>query len=94
MNLLVAYDISDDARRLRLANALSRQGVRIQRSVFEVVTRQDADNFRAVLEGTRRGPDANYDSVLVQPVCERCRSNRLVLGHDAGAVMAQPFWIV
>lgn len=31
-----AYDVSDDKKRLRLARALEREGVRVQGSVFEL----------------------------------------------------------
>ncbi len=37
MSLYVcAYDVSDDGRRARLAKRLRREGVRVQKSVFEV----------------------------------------------------------
>ncbi len=94
MNLLVAYDISDDACRLRISSTLSRHGLRVQRSVFDLETRLDIDRFRELIEGAQRGSGAPYDSVLIQPLCDRCQSNRLVIGHDAGSALAEPFWII
>lgn len=94
MNLLVAYDISDDARRLRIANTLSRHGLRVQRSVFDLETRLDIDRFREVIEGAQRGPrravrlcidPASLRSMPIQPAGHRIRrgvgARRAVLDH-------------
>lgn len=44
---IAAYDVTDDARRVRLAKLLLRYGTRVQRSVFEVwVGTEDAANLR------------------------------------------------
>lgn len=59
---IVTYDISDDRDRRRVARLLSRRGVRLQRSVFEVrVPGGQLPRFLRLLE-RQLGPD---DSVLV-----------------------------
>ena len=70
MEYVICYDIPDDARRSRLADALLDFGKRIQRSVFlahldgDLAARMDA-RIRSICSATE-------DSVVVLPLCAAC----------------------
>jgi CRISPR-associated protein Cas2 len=79
MRYLVAYDVSDDGNRLRLANLLLDQGDRVQKSVFEAeMTREELQEFLARA--------AKYlqeeDCLRAYPLCERCRREIACLGKQ------------
>lgn len=103
MNLLVAYDISDDACRLRISSTLSRHGLRVQRSVFDLETRLDIDRFRELIEGgsarIRRTVRLCTDPAPLRPMPiqptghrTRCRvgARRAVLDHLTPTSRAVP----
>lgn len=60
---LIAYDISDDRRRLRIADLLLAYGDRIQFSVFMVRVRPA--RLVRLRDGLRRLMDDSLDSVLI-----------------------------
>jgi len=75
---LVAYDITDDKKRNRVANILKNYGVRIQKSVFECNVRPGT-----VLEIRRHlmaEIDEKTDSVLIVPICKACAGQKMTLG--------------
>lgn len=75
---IVAYDIPDDRRRRRLADALENFGDRVQYSVFEVITEGDeADLIRTRVEDII---DIDEDSVRFYPLCELCAGKVVVVG--------------
>ncbi len=78
--LLVAYDISDDTNRLRLANDLLRMGFsRIQRSVY--VYRGAYKGLRSrVAEAAARRIDPSSDTVLIITIPERSLEDALIIG--------------
>ena len=74
--LLVAYDLSSDARRDRVATALQAYGERIQYSVF-LVDGRPADFAR--LQGTLNALiDAHADRVLLCDLGDVLRARRTV----------------
>lgn len=80
--LLVAYDVSSDARRDRVATALQGYGERIQYSVF-LVDGRPADFVR--LQVTLKGLiDPNTDRVLLCDLGNVARARRMInyLGRD------------
>ncbi|MEB3760754.1 MAG: CRISPR-associated endonuclease Cas2 [Desulfurococcales archaeon] len=78
--LLVAYDVSDDTNRVKLANDLLRMGFsRIQRSVY--VYRGSYRGLRnRVAEVAARRIDPRTDTVLIMTVPEWSLENALVIG--------------
>ena len=78
MIYVVAYDISSDRRRVKVADALRSRGYRIQESVFQVrLTAEDLDQVRSQL---RALIDEVEDVVHIYPVCASCAGNAEVLG--------------
>lgn len=74
---LIAYDITDDKKRLQAAKLLEKVGLRIQKSVFLVAMRNDAlDKVIKALEKLR-GQD---DVIDIVPVCAKCRHKSRRLG--------------
>ena len=68
--IVVSYDIPDDRRRLRLANALKDFGVRVQYSVFECHLQPDElEKLRQRLEPLV-APQA--DNVRLYRFCQDC----------------------
>ncbi|MBK8809439.1 MAG: CRISPR-associated endonuclease Cas2 [Acidobacteria bacterium] len=77
MFLVIAYDISDDKRRLRISRELDRWGNRTQFSVFEcdLDERDEAamtENLRALL--------VENDALRIYKLCEACLDRCLVIG--------------
>lgn len=72
--LIVAYDISDDKLRNRLAKFLSKFGYRLQYSLFEI------KNSKRILEVVSAEIQANYerafaqtDSVIIFNLSKQCK---------------------
>lgn len=79
MLIVVSYDISDDRRRLRLADALKDFGERVQLSVFEChLDDRQLDRLRhrvvSIIE-------AAQDSVRIYRLCASCHESLETLGQ-------------
>lgn len=70
MLTLVAYDIRERRRLVRVAKHCEDHGVRIQNSVFEC--RLDADRFDRFWEGLLELIDESEDCITAYPVCLNC----------------------
>lgn len=72
MFIVVSYDVVDDKRRLKMAQALLDFGAeRVQRSVFECyIEPRQLERLQGRL---RRWLDAEEDSVRFYVLCESCR---------------------
>jgi CRISPR-associated protein Cas2 len=72
---LVCYDITDDDTRLEVSKILGEYGERVQRSVFEVAIRSEAELewLRARLEEALGG---DTPELRFYPLCGRCRARR------------------
>ena len=77
---VVAYDISDDGRRLKLARLLGSYGDRIQRSVFliRLSTRQQTE----MAERVRTTIAATTDLVHMFRFCNPCQADSIFLGQS------------
>jgi CRISPR-associated protein Cas2 len=76
--IVVSYDIPDDRRRLRVANALEDFGERVQFSVFECHLENeqlDRLRLRLLLE-----LDEAQDSVRIYRICGTCEEALETLG--------------
>jgi CRISPR-associated protein Cas2 len=77
MRYVIAYDISDDRPRVRLANYLLDYGDRVQGSVFEAdLSTEDVQEILAYAEKLLSAGD----SLLLYPLCRACRSRIQLLG--------------
>lgn len=82
---VVAYDIPDDRRRLRVANVLEGFGDRVQHSVFEVLL--DHATMENLQQCLRREVNPDEDALRLYPLCEQCVRDV----HDLGITKAAPF---
>ncbi len=82
MFVVVAYDISDDERRLKVSQLLANFGDRVQKSVFEcdISEAQFARLQGGVVSLIR--PEA--DTVRYYRVCESCRAKMQAIPPPAG----------
>lgn len=79
---VVVFDISDDVTRKRVGEALEAYGMRVQRSVFEVVFRTKRQFDSLVLE-IETLIDKEVDAVRFYAQCEHCVRKALdVTGRD------------
>ncbi len=75
---VVSYDIVDDRRRHRVAEALKDFGVRVQKSVFECLL---DDARRQRLEARlAKLIDRKTDTVLIYFLCAACMDRKSALG--------------
>jgi CRISPR-associated protein Cas2 len=85
-HMVVSYDVTDDAKRARLARFLLAYCDRVQKSVFE------GEVAERRVEGLRRGVarliDQKVDSVRLYTLCARCRLATEVVG--TGIYVEQP----
>ena len=88
---LVAYDVSDDGDRGRLAALLSRYGVRVQWSVFDCEL-EHAD-VADLLSRAEVMLTAGTDRVGIYPQCEACRAGRRHHGPPDD-ILDQPYYVV
>jgi len=87
----VAYDVSHDGARARIAAVLSSWGDRIQRSVFEC--QLDADELGEVMGCLEELVDPTCDVVQVFRQCAGCCAERREIGQAIG-VQQDPYWII
>ena len=76
----IAYDISDNSRRRKVANCLDSYGDRVQNSVFEMVVTQSM--LQNCLIQVRDIIDSAEDKVVVYFICSNCESKRMYFGKD------------
>jgi len=92
MRYVISYDISDDAVRTRVAEAVDDYGVRVQYSVFEcTLTGPDLSKLRGRLKRLVR--DHTGASVRFYPLCDRCSASIQAL-ESTGEVTDEGFVIV
>jgi CRISPR-associated protein Cas2 len=89
--LIVAYDVSDDDNRARLAALLSTIGVRIQRSVFAVDVRED--ELEALQKRIATLLDETSDRVEGFRRCEDCEETSFRIGAVPPPIDAR-WWIL
>jgi len=79
MNMIVAYDIADERRLVKIARIVSDYGVRVQKSIFEVT----ADNT-ILKEMKSRVEDVivqEEDGVKYYPLCDKCSETVEIIGQ-------------
>ena len=78
MLIVVAYDVPDDRRRARLADALEDFGVRVQYSVFECLLEQE--QVAALRKRVGAEINAQEDAVRIYRLCAECAGRVELLG--------------
>jgi CRISPR-associated protein Cas2 len=73
LTTVIAYDVSEDARRARLAALLQMHGDRIQFSVF--LCRLDDGELDELVDAAERIINVNTDSLYVFRQCPTCWGN-------------------
>ena len=93
MRYVIAYDVSDDRRRARVARFLEGWGRRVQKSLFECDL--DRDELEAVIRRLNELLDLREDRCHLYRLCGECVPFRRALGNDLepeweGIVVAGP----
>ncbi len=80
MNMLVAYDIGDEKRLVRVAKILGDYGVRVQKSIFEVsfMSERFVGEMRSRIE---KVIDIDEDGVKYFPLCGKCSETIEIIGQ-------------
>ena len=91
MRYLVAYDISDDGARARVAARLAAWGDRIQWSVFECTL--SAEEVEELYAEVVPLVDPMHDSIHFVPVCAACDGARRLIGQ-AVRPARESWWVV
>jgi CRISPR-associated protein Cas2 len=88
---VIAYDISEDARRARVAAVLQAHGDRVQRSVF--VCTLESDDLRELCDRLSQIINPRTDSLYVFRQCAACWDAIGVYGQ--ATVTSEPlYWAV
>lgn len=91
MFVVVCYDIPDDKRRNKVAQALKGFGYRVQKSVFECEVNQDMLKKMRLRVEKRLKPEE--DSVRYYNLCQACLGKTVIVG--LGQVERdRPFFVV
>lgn len=90
MHVVIAYDISDNKKRLKLFSYLKEKGINSQKSIFECEMEQNTLNdtyrFSQSLELDMS------DSVIFYPLCKRCTHHVAILGQ--GLELIKTDWLI
>ncbi len=78
MNMIVAYDIADPQRLLKVAKIMEDYGVRVQKSIFEVSLKGPI--FQEMKDRIERVIVPDEDGVKYFPVCEKCAGTVEIIG--------------
>ncbi len=78
MHLVVAYDVIEDRRRVRLARFLMGFLDRVQKSVFE--GKMEEKRLGAMKSGIEKIIDQDEDNVRIYDLCARCAPAVVVMG--------------
>lgn len=87
-NWIVAYDISRDRDRERVAALLLSSGVRLQRSVFEV----DTDEATQLLDECAKLIRVEIDVIQAFRQCQACADSLIGVGQTSPS-MREAWWV-
>ncbi|HNY20324.1 MAG TPA: CRISPR-associated endonuclease Cas2 [Flexilinea sp.] len=87
---LIAYDIADNQRRLKVSKILESYSNRVQESVFEgFLTRAELEK---IIKRVEKIIEKQEDSLRVYFICEECRKKMILIGN--GEVTHPPELII
>lgn len=87
---LLAYDIADDKRRLKIAKACESVAERVQNSVFEA--HLEAGELNQLVQRTKKIMKPEEDSLRIYLLCASCQSKISV--HGQGRVTPPPGLVI
>lgn len=79
MDMIVAYDIRDPRRLIRVAKVMKDYGARVQKSVFEV--RVNDKRFAEMKRRVEEKINEEEDGVKYFPLCEKCAGTVEIIGQ-------------
>lgn len=83
MNMIVAYDIAEPRRLMKVARVMKDYGMRVQKSIFEVEVSEA--RFREMKRRAEGIIHPLQDGVKYFPLCDRCADTMECLGlYSAG----------
>ncbi len=91
MIYLLAYDIADDKKRLKMANLLEEYGQRVQKSVFEC--RLNSTEHKNLLRKSQELIEAE-DSVRIYPLCQDCLKKVTAVGKNVPLSITKGYIII
>lgn len=91
LTVILAYDISDNNARARVAAAVSTWGDRIQRSVYQLTLADD--DLDELLQRIEQLINVNRDAVNVYVQCSTCDGKARHVGQ-AVLPTPEPYWIL
>lgn len=80
MFIVVAYDVSSNRRRTKVAKVLKKYGDRVNLSVFECEIKE-AETLKAIKEEVKAIIKPKKDHVRYYTLCEECRRKTVVQGY-------------
>ena len=91
MNMIVAYDIADPQRLLKVAKIMEDYGVRVQKSIFEATLKGPI--FQEMKERIERVIVPDEDGVKYFPVCEKCARTVEIIGQGEFTDPDEEFYV-
>ena len=91
MNMVVAYDIADEKRLIRVAKVMLDYGVRVQKSIFELDVTPPV--FRELKGRVEKIILAEEDGVKYFPLCEKCAGTVEIIGQGQFADPDREYYI-
>lgn len=91
MNMIVAYDIADPKRLTRVAKIVVDYGVRVQKSIFEVMV--DDRVFAEMKARIENVIVPAEDGVKYFPLCEKCAGTVEIVGQGVYTDPDEEFYI-
>ena len=91
MNMIVAYDIADSKRLTRVAKIVSDYGVRVQKSIFEVMVSDRV--FEEMKTRIKKVIVPEEDGVKYFPLCEKCAGTVEIIGQGMFTDPDEEFYI-
>lgn len=79
---IITYDIVDNKRRKKLADALLDYGTRVQYSVFEASI--DNKQLKEIIEKVKECTVPDEDSVIIYRICRSCKKETHYYGKKKG----------
>ena len=79
MFIVVAYDVADNKRLLKVAKIMEDYGTRVQYSVFEI--HADGAILREIMRRVSGVLEEKEDSVRFYPLCKNCERKTEIIGN-------------
>lgn len=92
MNMIIAYDIADARRLVKIGRIMEDYGLRVQKSIFEAEI--DERRFHEMKGRIELLIDKEMDGVKYFPLCNRCADRPIAIGICAESPHDDPWTIL